>query len=570
MVCGPGGPMRWIVVTAALSAGCAGGTLSPEPGPPPVDPPPLALDVTAPVYGSFSGDAAVRVEGSVNDPSAWVFVEGRRANVGPDGRFSVELEPIAGDFRVIDVEAARPGTHLRERRPVFSGEDPLASWPGAVSLRLTPLALEHVAELLQVEVEALDLPGMLGGLIPAIDLGGFAFTPTGATARPPTVALTSSPAGLDLSVGFQRMEWAFTLDSSLTGTVPVVLGLDSVELGVAATLGLDGAGGLAIGVGDTTVALGDPVLEFGGLDPNALESLAGGLTSGIAVALEGALDLGTLLLGNLSLPALAFDTELLGMPLSLALSGVGTDADGVGATLAVDLGVPAPGTPAVPSLDEAGPRADLAVALHEGLLQGLLDSDLLSLLDLDLELPGLLAEIVALPLAGLPGGEQLPADRTAICLALGPGDARLARLGDSVTDLGTLLLPDVGLSIGVSSPGLTCVPWLDASLALEVGLQMDGTAVTPRIEIVDGAVLSYAATGEFDEDLIVGGLGALIDASLSLLGGSLTFDLSELLAGGTGGLAVGDLAPRLLDLAPVEGPDGPLPGLRVLSLSLWD
>lgn len=556
--------MRAIGIGLGWLAGCGGGALGVPDGEAPPEPAPLALEVTAPGAGVFTGDAPVVVEGAVSDPTAWVFVEGRRANVGPDGGFRVELPPVVGRFRIVDVEAARPDTHLRERRPVFSGEDPLTAWPGAVTLRATPLALEHVAEVLQVEVVALDLPGLLGGLVPEIDLGGFAFTPTGASARPPVLTLDSSPAGLDLAVAYDRMVWDFLLDSSLTGPVPVTLGLDRVEFGVLATLGLDGAGGLAVGLSDTTVALGDPVLEIGGLDPALLESLAGGLTAGLATAVEGALDLGALLLGGLSLPVLSLDTELLGMPLSLSLSGVGTDDDGVGATLAIDLGLAAPVAARVPELAQIDPRADLGIALHEGLLQGLLQSDLLSLLALDLQLPGLLAEIVALPLAGLPGGEQLPADRTAICLGLDPGAHRLARFGEDLGDLGTLVLPDVALSIGVSSPGLTCAPWLDASLALEVALRLDGTAVTPVLEVVDGAVLAYAADGDFEEDLIVGGLGALVDSSLSLLGGSLTFDLSDLLASGETGL--GALAPRPLDLAPVDGATG----LRVLSVSLWD
>ena len=64
----------------------------------------------------------------------------------------------------------------------------------------------------------------------------------------------------------------------------------------------------------------------------------------------------------------------------------------------------------VPTLAEGGPGAAFELALHEGLLGGLLSGDLLAALDLGtIELPGFLGEIVALPLANLPGGPRPPA-----------------------------------------------------------------------------------------------------------------------------------------------------------------
>ena len=65
-------------------------------------PPELTLAVEQPAYGDFVGDGPVVVSGTVSSPDAWVWVEGRRANVGSDGRFQVEL-PVLGAYRILDV-----------------------------------------------------------------------------------------------------------------------------------------------------------------------------------------------------------------------------------------------------------------------------------------------------------------------------------------------------------------------------------------------------------------------------------------------------------------------------------
>ena len=177
---------------------------------------------------------------------------------------------------------------------------------------------------------------------------------------------------------------------------------------------------------------------------------------------------------------------------------------------------------------------------------------------------------MALPLSGLPGGGLLPADRTGVCVSLDLGDHRLARLYPSLRPLGAMILPDVTLSVQVSTPEQACAPWLDASLALVGDLSAtEGTRVGIDLDVVDGAVLSYAA-GEYPEDDMVDGLGGLLGAVLGLAGGSLEIDLADLFGGSeaTDGLA---MTPRLLEATSVPDADGaPIDGLVVLPVSLWD
>lgn len=529
----------------------------------PEEPIPLELVVDEPVYGTFVGDGPVVVSGAVTDPDATVWIEGYRANVGPNGEFHVEV-PVFGDFRVIDVEATRPGDHLRERRPVFSGADPMASWTGGVGLRLTPVALDHVAEIVKTEVDALDLPGLVDGLLPSLDLGGLAFVPTGTTVRPAEVTLIPGPDGIDLTVTFRALEVGFDITTSTFGTTPVVLGVDTITLAAGVTVAVDADGNLAIEISDTALTLGTPIVVIGAIEPTVLETWASGLTAGLGDLLSGVFDIGVLLLGDVVVPFTGLDTDILGFPLSLSLDDVGTDVDGLGILLGVDLGTPPPGALAVPTRVEAGPSSDLAVSVHEGLFQGLLGSDLLSLLDLDLELPGILGEVVALPVSALPGGDQLPTERTGMCLSLVPGDARVARLKPELAPLAVLTLPDARVTVGVSTDAGDCAPWIDASLAVEAAFDAEGTVLAARFAVVDGAVLAYAAEGEFDEDEIVGGLGALVDVATTLLGTSFAIDLSTLFSG-IEGSPIGEFAPRILDARA-----GSSEGTVVLGVSLWD
>jgi hypothetical protein len=394
------------------------------------------------------------------------------------------------------------------------------------------------------------------------------------------------PHGIELTIRVEEAWLGFDIDSDLTGPLPLDVGLDHIELGATAGVALDEQGQLVLSVSDTRVDLSTPHLSIAGIEATFLSGLGQGLADVLAAALEGVLDgLAGPLLGDLGLGSLAsFEVDMLGTPLTIELGDVATDLDGIGAVLGVGLGtVPAdPTGVTLPTAAQAGPRADLAVTVHEGLFQLLLESDLLALLEQDLELNGLLGEVIGLPVTALPGGHLAPADRTGWCLSVVPGEARAARLQDGTRPLAKLLLPDLILDVGVSTPAARCAPWLEASLELELMLELTGgTALGLDLQVRDGTVLAYTPEGDWPEAEIVDGLGGLLDASIGLLGGAFELDLADLLGGGilgtttgtgTGtGLPLGELAPRILDNEPVLDEHGvPVPGLYVLTLSLWD
>lgn len=538
----------------------------------PIERPPLTLTVSEPPEGSFVGTQAT-VTGKVSDPAAVVYVEGYRVNVAADGTFQVVV-PVDDEFRIIDAEAVRPPNsgdgeveHLRERRVVYAGSDPLSTWTGGIGIRVTPTALDHVSELIEAQIAALDLSSTIETNLPALGIAGINFVPVSASADPVSAELISGAEGLALQIGVRNLIVRYNIVTTTLGTIPVTLGIDSLGAGGTVGLALDADGALAVSLEQLgQFDIGAPVIEVAGVDPEILEiwlgSLLGGIGDTLTAVISGAV---SLLFSELSLdlPEITLPETLLGFPLTMRIGEIGTDVDGVAVALTVDAGV-APTAPlAIPTTSEAWPGSDLAISLHEGLLQGLLSSDLLTMLDLDLELPGFLGEALALPIAALPGGEQLPSDRTGMCLSIEPGQSGIARLGDSLLPLATIIMPDLHLSVGVSTATLHCSPWLEASLALRVELDAQGTAINTRIEVADGAVLAYDANGVYSEDEIIGGLGGLLDVAMSLLGGDIALDLADLFGAPTTGV-LGELQPRLLDARPTT-----TDGVAIISLSLY-
>jgi len=564
-----------------LLLACGSGVLAefaPEPpAPSPTTTPeaePLELTVTSPEAMSFVGDRAV-VTGHVNRDDAWVWVEGRRAAVGTDGSFYVEVD-VEGHQRIIDIEAAAPDEpHFHERVHVLAGADPAESWPGAVSMRFTPTGVDHLAELVEGLVVDLDLAGEVEALLPEIELGGFVATPLGVDHWPVVATMEPSTDGLVLEVEVPQVVLSYdVVTGTFLGDGVVEIGIESLQLGATLDPVVDANGMLALAVRDTTIDLDDPILTLGGLTVPALESLAGTVVSGLGSAIEGILDGIVGAIGQVTLfGPIAFESDLFGTPIALSVDGLATDDQGVAAVLGVDLGLPPTGVGlAVPTESQAGFRADLGVALHEGLFQPLLASDLLSLLEQDIELGGVFGELLGLPIKELPGGDGVPDDRSGWCLGIELGEGSLVRLEDGLDPMATVVLPQVVLDIGVDVPGDNCMHWLDATLAVEADLAVtSGTALGFDLRIVDGTIDYYATDEPWDEREVVLGLGDLVDTAIGLVGTTLELDLLDLV-GGLGDLtALGDVQPRLLDQAPVVTQSGEtVEGLKILTVSIWD
>jgi hypothetical protein len=272
----------------------------------------------------------------------------------------------------------------------------------------------------------------------------------------------------------------------------------------------------------------------------------------------------------------AFEFDMLGTPLEVALTRLATELDGLGLELGVGIGEPAPDQSldmALPGLGtpfSSGAQATLAV--HEGILQLVMADALLPYLSTGLQLGGQFGEIIGAGIKGLPGGDQAP-DGDGWCLSLDAGDAYVARMQEGTDVLGTVYLPDFVMDAGIQNGG-SCDTWLKASLAVELGLTLeDGQQIGIDLVVPEGKVLEYGATG-VENDEVIAGLGTYLDTALGLLAGSLLDinigDLLGGLGGGAGGLPLGELDPKVVGSAPLLNEDGTwTEGLYAVSVKLW-
>ncbi len=565
--------MRAFLPVAATLVACqTGGTLDTY------EIPTLTLEITSPTRGQFVGDGDVFVTGRVSAPETVLYVEGERVRADDDGSFSVAV-PVEHAYRFIDVTADLYGQHQEARILVWDGTDPRLSWTNGLTLRLTETGLEGLATVLGATLDAALAPEAITAAFPPIDLGGTVLALTEVSRDPIAVDLVASSAGLTASIGITDL--VFTLEASgevfgVPFAIPATLTFPTIAVDLPIVPSVDPTGALALAFGDPVIAFDPPEVAIGALGFGWLADL-----------IAGAVDLGQLLtdllagtlsdLQDLTLGApLDLELDLLGTTVALKTNGLVTDDAGVALSFGVGLDEPAPSTPGetpYPTGDFADGPADLSVAVHEALLQVLLDSDLLALLDLDLQLPGFIAGFVGNIVKTLPGGDQAP-DAYGWCIGLTPGDLKLARFtaGDALVGI---YLPEAELRFGTFEEGESvCTDWLVASLALEVGVEVsEGTAVNLAIAAPEGKLLAYGASVE-DEDAVVAQLGTTLSGLLGLLGGVTSFDLADIL--GTGDLLAGlGLPEGTVDLAirsaqPMTDTSGaPVDGLWEIGVQLF-
>lgn len=538
--------------------------------------PPLTLSLEQPTYGEFTGNGPMTVIGHVSPPAATVTVEGQIVAVGSDGTFTVDL-PYEKPYRILDVTADYFEDRQEIRIPAFAGTDPLLSWPGAITARLTPTGLDGVADLLGGVVDGLVTEQAILDAVPEIGGGTFTLGVTGVSRQPVIVDLDPQDDGIHAHFELRDVRLDILASADLFGLVievPGALTFPKIGLDALVDAGIDETtGGIVVGLLEPKTTFDIPVVELFGFGLDWLSQL-----------ISNFFDVSTLLdqllagvLGNLeSIPLggpLQFDTNLLGTRIAIALQDVSTDRLGVGLSLGVGLNGPVPSAAAdVPIPEDLPSHPDLAVLLHDGLLQLLLDSDLLALLEQDIVLPGFLGFVLDPLIGGLPGGEQLP-DHSGWCITLAPGTARAARFGVGDAPLGGIYLPDANVTFGYQQPGSQdCTDWLVASLAIELYLDVtEGTKIGIALEVPEGKVLTYGAVGA-DEDEVVAKLGGVISSLLDLLGGALNIDLGELLGGlgGSTGLPTDSLSISIGERIPATRPDGtPIDGGVFLGLDLF-
>lgn len=547
--------------------------------------PTLDVRLDSPVYGEFAGEGDFHVKGTIVPSDALLRVEDRWVEVAEDGSFDVAV-PFDRPYRILDIWAAYDDGRFEARVPVFEGFDPLSTFPGAITARVTPTGLDGLAVLLEGVIADQLTQLDLSTLVPPIGGNGFTLDLQDLTYGDLSIALAPGATALTADVELTDLRVDFIGGFDLFGnpiSVPGAITLPVIGLGVDLGVRIDDTGSLVVSLGEVDVQADVPGVELFGANLDFLANLVRNfldIQALIDQALQGALGQGQEL--PLAGP-LAFETDLLGTSLSLEVLDARTDALGIGLGIGLGLGGDVPASARdVPVPDgDMDPQPDVAVLLHDGVLQTLLASDLLALLDQDLQLPGLVGNFLQPVLERLPGGGDIPSNN-GWCIGIKPGDARVARFGKTSADpLVGIYLPDAAVSFSyLADDGSGCTPWLETSLALELLLDItEGTKVGLELAAPEGKVLAYGAGEGFDEELIVSELSGLLERLLGLLGGFTSFDLADLLGGaggggggggGLGGIPLDGLQIDLGQRRPVIGADGqPVDGMVELGMGLF-
>ena len=533
----------------------------------------LALEVTSPSYGEFMGAEEITVTGTVSPHYAILEIEGEPVDVAADGSFAVSL-PVDGAYRIVDVDARLDVQEEGARIPVFSGLDPLLTWPGGITGRLLPAGMTKLGEALGATIDETGWADSISSALPGYASGVVNLTPLGVFHDPTVVELSPATDGMDALFSLRNITIEYEISAPAIGfTETMVIGYERVAIGGTLVPELDTAGVIWLALTDAQIDLDEPIFEFGLLNGWLFDIVVGGINEWVIeplgeILLNVVLDnFGTFELGG----PFDFDLDLLGTPMQIRLSDLFADLGGLGLELGVGLGEPASLEPLgmpVPDETTAGvPGAHVAIALHEGLFQLLMADALLPFLSQGLDLSGTYGDLIGAGITSLPGGEQAPAG-DGWCIALDPGTAYVARLQESTDPLAVVYLPDFIVDVGIKQGGV-CETWLKASLAMELGLGLDGTALDLGIDVAEGAVLEYGAE-DVDEQAVVAGLGQYISGTLGLLaGGLIDLDLGAMLGSLDGGL-LGDLDPQVVGSAELIDAENPeLEGLYAISLLLW-
>ncbi len=536
----------------------------------------LALALTSPTYGQFLGGATVNVTGTVSPAQAFVFVEGERVEVARDGSFSVEL-PVDHAYRIVEVEARLDAQLEEARLPVFRGNDPLLTWPGGATARLLPPGLEKLGEVVGAAIDEIGWADQLSAALPSFASDGVSLTALGVFHDPTVAVLTPAPEGLDAAIALRMVTVEYQLDVPWLGlSETLIIGFEEISVGGTLLPSLEDDGHLWLTLSDAQVDFSEPIFEFGFLQGWLFDLVVDLLNEWVLEPLgEIVLNLVLDNFGSIDLGGpLAFETDLLGTLVGARLTDLRSDLAGLGAEIAVGIGEPAAEEPIGLPLPEDAPGlpagAQVALGLHEGAVQLLMEEALLGFLSQDLDLGGTTGDLLGNTFKALPGGEQAP-DGDGWCLSLDPGTARVARLQEGVEPLAVVYLPDFIIDVGIRQ-GNTCPTWLKASLAMELGIGLtDGTALNLGIEVPEGKVLEYGAEG-VDEAELITRLGSTLSGLIGLLGGGLlNFDLADILGGAGGGLPLGDLAPKVVGSTAITDAWGePVDGLYAVSLELWE
>ncbi len=521
-------------------------------------PEPLSITVLTPTYGAYVGAGPVQLTGIVSPADAQVIVNGVTLVTDADGYFAAEL-PFADGERAmqIDVRAIDPDESVRELVAVFDGVDPRAADPGAMSGLLTPSGLDALEPAVASLIDAQALLDSVFPSIPSLDTDYFDLTP---------LSLTTAGTVVDLSPGDDAVSlFASIEDVTLTSEVTIVdyltfdlgIKLGTIGFGAQATPAVDADGMLTMTLHDASADIDEIRLVVEGYELPGwimdllVDPIAGLIADLGATLVDYALDsFGTLELGG----PFAFDTDLMGTQLSVLLADVGASTDGVGLGITVGTGEDAATTmPVMASLATTTPSGQdyqMGLAVHEGLVNALLDDTLASFLDLDMELTGEYGKLLGAGIANLPGGSQLPENLDGYCIGFHAGEARAARFVNGVGDpLAQVWMPDVRVALQYQSEG-TCHDWLDASVFVRLDLALEGTSLNANLDVPHAVILAYGAE-DVDEAELATALTATVRGLFSLFADQLSFDLGDVIDLGGLGLPI-ELNPEVVSIEALD------------------
>lgn len=530
-----------------------------------------SLTIDEPTYGSFYQDGPVPVSGTVTPPTATLWLQGTPISVNDDGTFTSAVG-FQKDYAVIDVQV--PDGEIRERIPVFAGNPPMETWPGGMAGRLLPNGLDSLGKFLGAQIDATGWLDTIGAQLPTIDNGTWGFTPIGMLSSPTEVAMAPARSGvaIDFTLNDIGLEYEFWWnDPNLgAGSFPIIIQIETIAIGATADPLLEN-GILTFSLYDADLTMQNPDFIFNNTNATILETI---LEFGSQWILEPIAEnlleqvltqIGTLELGG----PFEFETDLMGTRLGIGLDEIYGDLDGLALELELavgeDLATNASYVP-IPMIEDAHPDAQLALVVHEAILDNIVQDQVLGLLNQDLDLSGFAGNIIGNVISTLDGGDQVPSNAQGWCLALNPGDLGLVRMKEGIAPIANLYLADMMIDIGVDT-GSGCQDWLVMNVVGEVGIKVtNGSKIGFDFAIGEGAVLYYGASN-YDEDAVVEGFGRSLSSLIGLLGGAASIDLADLAGGATG---LGDISISILDSQKIydfydEWPEG----LYSVSMNLW-
>ncbi len=513
-------------------------------GPAPV---PVELTLTSPSYGEFLGDGPISVTGTVSPADAGVLVDGTLVHADENGVFHTTVD-FTDRAQLINVTANKGEEEARRIVPVFDGKDPRLADPGAIAGLLTPAGLDALQPIVGDMIDGLGWEDQLFTALPAIDTAYFSLTPTSLTSTGTTVDLSPADDAVKLVGTLHDVAIAADVDVLGWAQFPMTITLGEVSIGADATPAL-ADDMLTLELSAATADMGEIGLSVDGFDmPDWLmqllvDPIAGLIADGGALLVDVLLDQ----LGAIEVAGpFAFELPLLDTTLSAKLVDVHADRTGVilGLTVGYDEGAPddMPELSSLPPATKDGTLYQLGAAVHEGMLNVVMDETLAGFVDIDMQLDGAYGQMLGAGIAALPGGGQIPTNTTGYCIGLRTGSARVVRMAAGTGDPSArAYLPDIQVSMQIIQEG-QCHPWLDAQLFGVVNLGMNGTEVSAHFDIKQAIVLTYGATGVNQAD-VGAQLGSVVEGLAGLLMGNLSFDLGGLL--NVGGLA---LEPRVVSI----------------------